>query len=86
MVSVGSGGGEEAAPSEFGLRGDNLTRERAQRFGFEGVKGVIVTDVEPASFASDDLGFERGEVVVEINHDAINSLDDYLARRSGSAR
>src|SRR6202165_3277737 len=45
----------EAAPSEFGLRVDNLSKDRAQRFGMEGVKGVIVTDVDPASFASDDL-------------------------------
>jgi serine protease Do len=67
----------EAAPTEFGLRVDNLTRERAQRFGLEGMKGVIVTDVEPASFASDDLGFTRGDVISEINHEAVTSLDDY---------
>ena len=67
----------QSAPSEFGLHVDNLTRERAQRFGLEGMKGVIVTDVEPASFASDDLGFGRGDVISEINHEPINSLDDY---------
>jgi serine protease Do len=68
----------EPAPVEFGLHVDSMTKERAQRFGMENAaKGVIVTDVEPASFASDDLGFNRGDVISEINHEAITSLDDY---------
>jgi S1-C subfamily serine protease len=37
---------------------------------------VIVTEVEPASFA-EDLGFGRGDVVTEINRAPINSVDDY---------
>jgi serine protease Do len=69
----------ETAPIEFGLHVDNLTHDRAQRFGMEGKKGVIVTDVDPASFASDDLGFSRGDVIAEINHTPIESLDDYKA-------
>jgi serine protease Do len=69
----------ESAPIEFGLHVDNLTHDRAQRFGMEGKKGVIVTDVDPASFASDDLGFSRGDVIAEINHTPIESLDDYKA-------
>jgi serine protease Do len=69
----------EAAPIEFGLHVDNLTHDRAQRFGMDGKKGVIVTDVDPASFASDDLGFSRGDVIAEINHAPIESLEDYRA-------
>jgi serine protease Do len=69
----------ESAPIEFGLHVDNLTHDRAQRFGMEGKKGVIVTDVDPASFASDDLGFSRSDVIAEINHTPIESLDDYKA-------
>ena len=72
-----SGQPGQTAPTEFGLHVDSLTRDRAQRFGLEGIKGVIVTDVEPASFASDDLGFGRGDVISEINHQPINSLEDY---------
>src|SRR5256885_11793283 len=48
----------DASPAEFGLRVDNLTPDRASRIGMEGQKGVVVTDVEPASFA-DDLNFSR---------------------------
>ncbi|HYB59959.1 MAG TPA: Do family serine endopeptidase [Methylomirabilota bacterium] len=66
----------EAAPAEFGLRLEELTPERARRFQYGSQHGVIVTDVEPASF-SEDLGFGRGDLIVEINHTAVNSIADY---------
>src|SRR3984893_5825538 len=66
----------EAAPAEFGLRVDSLTPERASRVGMEGQRGVLVTDVEPASFA-DDIQFTRGDVITEVNHDPINSVEYY---------
>src|SRR5271156_518644 len=66
----------EAAPAEFGLRVDSLTPDRASHVGMEGQRGVLVTDVDPASFA-DDLGFGRGDVITEINREPITSLDDY---------
>src|SRR3984893_9082639 len=66
----------EAAPAEFGLRVDSLTPERASRVGMEGQRGVLVTDVEPASFA-DDLGFARGDVITEIKREPVSSVDDY---------
>src|SRR5229473_6727966 len=56
----------EAAPSEFGLHVEELTPERGHRVGVEGQKGVLVTEVDPASFA-EDLGFGRGDVITEIN-------------------
>lgn len=68
---------EEAAPTQFGLHVDSLSRDRTQRYGLEGMKGVVVTDVDPATFASDDLGFGPGDVISEINHQPIASLDDY---------
>jgi serine protease Do len=66
----------ESAPAEFGLRVDSLTPERASRVGMEGQRGVLVTEVDPASFA-DDLGFARGDVIGEINREPITSVDDY---------
>lgn len=66
----------EGAPAEFGLRVESLTPERASRVGMEGQRGVLVTDVDPASFA-DDLGFGRGDVIQEINHEVVSSVDDY---------
>ena len=69
---------DEQAPAEFGLRVDSLTPDRAQQAGVEGRKGVVVTDVDPASFA-DDLGFARGDVITEINRQPITSMADYRA-------
>jgi len=68
----------EAVPSEFGLHVEELTPERGHRVGIEGQKGVIVSEVEPASFA-EDLLFTRGDVITEINRQTINSVTDYRA-------
>ena len=68
----------EAVPSEFGLHVEDLTPERGHRVGIEGQKGVIVSEVEPASFA-EDLLFARGDVITEINRQTINSVTDYRA-------
>ncbi len=67
---------DDNLPSEFGLRVEDLTPERARRVGMEGQKGVLVTEVDPATFA-DDIGFARGDVIVEVNHEVVNSLSDY---------
>jgi serine protease Do len=66
----------EAAPSEFGLHVEELTPERARSVGIAAQKGVLVTEVEPASFA-DDLQFLRGDVIAEVNRVAVSSVDEY---------
>lgn len=68
----------DSSPAEFGLRVENLTPERANRIGMEGQKGVLVTDIEPASFA-DDLNFIRGDVIAEVNRQPVNSVTEYKA-------
>jgi serine protease Do len=73
---VGDQQGDEAAPAEFGLRVEVLTPDRASRVGMDGQRGVLVVDVDPASFA-DDLGFLRGDVIVEINRVPVASMEDY---------
>jgi serine protease Do len=69
-------GPAEAGPAEFGLHVEELTPDRGKRVGVEGQKGVIVTEVEPASFA-EDVGLGRGDVITEINRVSINSVADY---------
>ncbi len=66
----------EAGSSELGVRVEELTAERARRAGMDGRRGVVVTEVEPASFA-DDIGLFRGDVIVETNHETVNSMADY---------
>jgi serine protease Do len=66
----------ETAPTEFGLHVEELTPDRGHRVGMEGQKGVLVTEIDPASFA-DDLGFGRGDVISMINGETVNSVSDY---------
>jgi serine protease Do len=66
----------EGSPVEFGLRVEDLTQGRGRRLSMEGQHGVVVTGVEPASFA-EDIGFSQFDVIAEVNHDAVNSVSDY---------
>jgi len=68
----------DSQPAEFGLRVDNLTPERASRVGMDGQKGVLVVDVDPASFG-DDIGFTRGDLIAEVNRQPVSSVAEYKA-------
>jgi serine protease Do len=61
---------------EFGMEIEDLTAERARRAEYQNYHGVIVTEVAPVSFA-EDIGFKRGDLIEEINHLALNSMNDY---------
>jgi serine protease Do len=69
---------EEAAPkpSKLGVTVQNITRDLAEKLSIPPNKGVIVTEVKPGSFA-DDAGLSRGDVILEINRQPINSDDDF---------
>src|ERR1700726_3631847 len=73
---MGDQPGGEAAPTEFGLHVQDLTPDRAHRVGMDTQKGVLVTEVEPASFA-EDIGFAQRDVIAEVNRQAIGSVEDY---------
>jgi len=60
----------------LGLSVQNLTPEIAQTLGIEGVKGVVVTSVESGSPA-EDAGLRRGDVVLEVNRNAVEDTDSY---------
>ena len=45
------------------------------------LNGAVITEVEPASFA-EDVGFARGDVIIEINHTPVLSLADYHTQMS----
>src|SRR5215813_3481629 len=68
----------DSQPAEFGLRVENLTPERASRVGMDGQKGVLVVDVDPASFG-DDIGFARGDLIAEVNRQPVSSVAEYKA-------
>jgi len=70
--------GEAEAPKEskLGLTVRAITTEMADRLDIPAGKGVIVQDIKPSSFA-DDVGLTRGDVILEINKQAVNSEDDF---------
>ena len=51
-------------------------RRVADRLDIPAGKGVVVQEVKPQSFA-DDTGLQRGDVILEINKQPINSEDDF---------
>jgi serine protease Do len=71
-------GGEETTPkaSKLGLSVGAVTSDYADRLDIPAGKGVIVRDVKPGSFA-DDVGLARGDVVLEVNKQPVNSEDDF---------
>jgi serine protease Do len=81
---AGNGNNSESGPTptEFGLRLEDLGTERARRAGYENIKGVLVIEVDPASFA-EDIGFVRGDVIAEVNHTAVGSVAEYRRAVAG---
>ncbi len=71
--------GQTEEPGQYGLHAEDLTPELAQKLGMGKLIGVVVTEVEPASFA-EDAGFLRGDVITEINHVPVSSMSDYRAQ------
>ena len=61
----------EEAPkaSKFGITVRGITPDLADRLGIAASKGVVVQDVKQGSFA-EDLGLNRGDVILEVNKQA----------------
>ena len=70
--------GEEGQPEEskFGVTVKGITQDLAQRYQLPNTKGVIVQDVKPDGFG-DTAGLSRGDVILEINKQPVNSEDDF---------
>jgi serine protease Do len=69
---------EESTPKEskLGLTVRGVTNDMADRLDIPVGKGVIVQDIKPSSFA-DDVGLTRGDVILEINKQPVNSEEDF---------
>jgi serine protease Do len=76
--------GDDSTPkqSKLGATVRRLTPEMAERLDMPAGKGVIVQDVKPGSFA-EDINLGRGDVVLEINKQPVNSEDDFAKVESG---
>ena len=62
--------------SKFGVTVRKVTPEMADRLDMPAGKGVIVQDVKPRSFA-EDVNLGRGDIVLEINRQPVNSEEDF---------
>lgn len=81
MVAAGRGatpGGDET--QESGLNGVQvraLTPDIAQQIGVDpSTRGVVVADVDPNSVVAES-GLQAGDVITEIDHKPIRSIEDY---------
>ena len=70
--------GDDSTPkqSKFGATVRRLTPEMAERLDVPAGKGVIVQEVKPQSFA-EDINLGRGDVILEINKQPVNSEEDF---------
>ncbi len=69
---------EDSAPKEtkLGITVQNVTSDIADRLEIPANKGVIVQDVKSSSFA-DDIGVAKGDVILEVNRQAVNSVEEF---------
>jgi serine protease Do len=74
-VNDNSNGKKEETAASFGMSIQNLTPAQRENMGLKQAAGVKVVEVEPNSFA-EDVGLEANDVVTEINHKPVNSVDD----------
>jgi serine protease Do len=67
---------EESGAAELGLRVEELTPTTARQLNMEGRSGVVVTQVDQGSFA-EDAGFGRGDLIAEVNGQAVGSVAQF---------
>ncbi|HYL91981.1 MAG TPA: PDZ domain-containing protein, partial [Alphaproteobacteria bacterium] len=66
----------EPPSSKLGMSVHALNQEQAERLGIPERKGVLITEVQPDSFA-EDVGLQPRMVVFQINRQPVNSEDDF---------
>lgn len=67
---------ETPKASKFGVTVRNITPDLADRLSIAAGKGVVVSDVKQGSFA-EDVGLNRGDVILEVNKQPVNTPDDF---------
>ena len=75
---------QEGTSVSFGMSIQNLTDQQHSTLGIKEKGGVQVVEVEPSSFA-DDIQIAKGDVILSLNHQPVNSTDD-LKRIQGTLK
>ncbi len=71
-----NGDAEGPSGNRYGLTVEPVTPEVANQMGLKVRRGLVVDEVAPASAAS-DAGLQSGDVIVEVNHRPVNSLEQF---------
>jgi serine protease Do len=74
-------GAEASTQARFGMSIKNLTDSDRERLGYQG-QGVLITEVEPGSFA-EDIGLMPRDIITAINRQPVRTVDDVLRIQSG---
>ena len=61
---------------KLGLTVQNLTDDLIERLGYKGLKGVVVTQVEPGSLA-EMSGIRDGMLIVEVNREPVTNVKEF---------
>jgi serine protease Do len=61
---------------QLGFAVQNLTEELAERLGYEGQSGVVVTQVEPGSIA-DRNGIKPGSLIMEVDRKPVKNVKEF---------
>ena len=69
----------EEPGGNWGMQVGDITPEIAQQFHLEGTKGVVIQKVAPDS-PSAEAGLQPGDVVLEVNHDKVAAVSDFVAK------
>jgi serine protease Do len=64
----------EGTPAKFGIYIQNLNDSLRQNLGYKGPAGVLVTQVEPGSFA-EEIGLAPNDIITEVNRHPVTSAD-----------
>jgi len=65
----------EGTQAKFGIFIQDLNASLKQNLNYNGPAGVIITQVEPGSFA-DDIGLLQNDIIVQINRQAVTSAEE----------
>ena len=71
-----SEGGEGAEVDKLGIEVQELTRQLARQYGYEGESGVVIASITPNSIA-DRKGLREGDLILSVNNDATTSVREF---------
>jgi serine protease Do len=69
----------ETPGGNWGMQVGDITPDIAQQFHLENAKGVVIQKVAPDS-PSAEAGLQPGDVVLEINHDKVGTVSDFVSK------